>query len=474
MCGHFYLEKPVIWCNLSTMLSGGRTALTLLFFGDIAAFFIALWVTLLVRYGALPSEDLLVSHIGPFGFLFLLWAFVFYISGLYEKRAILFKSKLPNVLFRIQLFNILLAALFFFTVPELGITPKTVLVIYLIVSLACILLWRLRLYPRLTARDVREGAALIGQGPEADELVREVNAHARYRLEFRVIKTPAELSADSFDAFAQSLKEAQVSVIVADLEDDALRPLLPHIYELAFARRELQLTHFHQVYEEVFDRVPLSLLRYEWFLRNISHPSVGLYEVARRVGDIIGGCMMGAVLGITLPLVWVATRIEGRGPLFIAQERIGRYGTRMKAYKLRTMTQNDTASRAWVGEGENRVTRVGAFLRKTSLDEFPQFLNILKGELSLIGPRNDIEGLGLRLAEAIPYYNVRYVVKPGITGWAQINQQYEQGHISPQSVEETKVRLAYDFYYIKNRSLMLDITIALKTLKRMLFRVSSW
>ena len=99
---------------------------------------------------------------------------------------------------------------------------------------------------------------------------------------------------------------------------------------------------------------------------------------------------------------------------------------------------------------------------------------MLRGELSLIGPRNDIESLGLRLAEAIPYYNVRYVVKPGITGWAQINQRYEPGNISPQSIEETKVRLAYDFYYIKNRSLALDIVIALKTLKRLFFRVSSW
>jgi lipopolysaccharide/colanic/teichoic acid biosynthesis glycosyltransferase len=117
---------------------------------------------------------------------------------------------------------------------------------------------------------------------------------------------------------------------------------------------------------------------------------------------------------------------------------------------------------------------VGDILRKTSLDEFPQCINILKGELSLIGPRNDIVGLGERLEQEIPYYGVRYIVKPGITGWAQINQQYEQGKLSPQSVEETKVRLAYDFYYIKHRSFAMDIVIALKTVKRMLFRVSSW
>ena len=129
----------------------------------------------------------------------------------------------------------------------------------------------------------------------------------------------------------------------------------------------------------------------------------------------------------------------------------------------------------WSGErATNRVTRVGDFLRRTSLDEFPQFMNILAGELSLIGPRNDMAALAERLAEALPFYDLRYLVKPGITGWAQINQQYEQGNISPQSIEETKMRLAYDFYYLKHRSLGLDIVIALKTVKRMFFRVSSW
>jgi lipopolysaccharide/colanic/teichoic acid biosynthesis glycosyltransferase len=131
------------------------------------------------------------------------------------------------------------------------------------------------------------------------------------------------------------------------------------------------------------------------------------------------------------------------------------------------------ASGAWMKEGENMITKVGGFLRSTSIDEFPQFVNVLRGELSLIGPRSDIESLGNRLGEAIPYYNLRYMVKPGITGWAQINQQYSSGNISPQSIEETKLRLAYDFYYIKHHSLALDVVIALKTMKRMFFRVSS-
>ena len=176
---------------------------------------------------------------------------------------------------------------------------------------------------------------------------------------------------------------------------------------------------------------------------------------------------------VLVPFILIADRLEGPGPVFLRQERFGRYGKRITAYKFRSMEQDLPASSQWTNEGTNRVTKVGAFLRRTSLDEFPQFVNVLKGDISLVGPRNDIVGLGERLAAQLPYYNARYLVKPGITGWAQINQQYEQGHLSPQSVEETKMRLAYDFYYLKHRSLGLDLVIALKTIKRMFFRVSS-
>ncbi|MCH7529972.1 sugar transferase [Patescibacteria group bacterium] len=101
----------------------------------------------------------------------------------------------------------------------------------------------------------------------------------------------------------------------------------------------------------------------------------------------------------------------------------------------------------------------------------PQLFNILKGEMSLIGPRNDVSGLGSRLAEAIPHYNMRYLVKPGLSGWAQIKQDYSKGNISPQSVEETKIRLSYDLYYIKNKSFLLDIVIALRTIQTLISRL---
>lgn len=454
------------------MIHGGKRASALLFLGDLAVFAASLWITLLIRYQEAPSQELLALHIPPFFLLFAIWLLVFYMSGLYGKRIILSKTSLPNALLATQLANILIAALFFFAVPGVGIAPKTTLAIYLGVSLMLIFPWRLMVFPRLSQPGMRVRAVLIAAGPEADELVREVNGNSRYHLEFIYSVDPAALTHGVEELFATIRKEG-ISVLVTDTEHVAVKEQLPAFYDFCFGEQRRELLDFYTVYEDVFDRVPLSLLSHDWFLRNVKDIPA-YYGAIKRLIDVVGGLLMGMVTLLALPVVALALRLEGRGPVFIAQDRIGMHGTRMKVYKFRSMRFNDASSKEWVGEGENRVTKVGSFLRLTSLDEFPQFWNILKGEMSLIGPRNDIEGLGHRLAESIPYYLVRYSAIPGITGWAQINQQYEQGHISPQSIDETKMRLAYDFYYLKHRSLGLDIVIALKTIKRMVFRISAW
>lgn len=416
------------------MIIVGRRSALLLLIGDAVTFVAALYLTLFVRSGAPPTPSILASFVLPFGVLFILWLLVYFSAGLYSKRLALFPSRVPDILIRVQVVNTALAALFFFFIPVFGIAPKTILAIYLVISLALVYLWRLALYPKLSMPRAREPVAIIGAGDEAPELIHEVNGNPRYGIE--IVEEPREA-------------------------------------EIAEAARAYQVASFEDLYEEVFDRVPLSKLEQVWFAENVAAADPAYYAVAKRIADIIGGVLMAIITLILIPIVWVANRIEGRGALFIQQERFGRQGRPITVYKFRSMTKNLTASGEWVKEGDNRVTRVGAFLRSTSLDEFPQFINIIKGDMSLVGPRSDIWGLGKRLEKELPYYEARYLVTPGITGWAQINQQYEQGNLSPQSVAETKTRLAYDFYYLKHRSLGLDLVIALKTVKRMFFRLSS-
>lgn len=447
--------------------------LAILLIGDVLLFFVALWVTLLVRYLQIPSEEIFAQHFGPFLWLSVIWIIVYYIAGLYDKHTMLLKSLLVGRIINTQIINILIAAIFFFLVPA-GIAPKTNLVIYLVISSAAIIWWRIALFPLFSPKK-HHNALLIADGEEAEELMYEVNHNERYNYRFvRMINDAAVYATDDFEEqMLDLIQREHITIIVANPRSPNIERLLPTFFDLTFLRFEFTFFDFYKVYEDTFDRVPLSSLRYDWFLEHVSQSSRVVYDGAKRAIDIVGAVLLGAVFLVLLPLIALAMRIEGRGPIFITQARIGRFNTPMTVTKLRTMTTNDSASSTWTPEDAqkgNRVTKVGAVLRKLSIDEVPQVWSILKGEMSLIGPRNDIAGLGARLAEEIPYYNIRNFVKPGVTGWAQTHQHYKEGNISPQSLEESRIRLAYDLYYVKHRSFMLDIEIALRTIKTLLSR----
>ena len=453
---------------------GERTReLLLLITGDVLIFISALWVTLLVRYLELPTAETLELHIGPFLLLSGIWLFIFYVAGLYDKHTIFLKSLLVSRIIHTQVANIIIAGGIFLALP-LGITPKTNLFIYFFVSIALITLWRLYLFPRFAPRE-QHRAILLADGEEAIELVDEVNNNDRYTYRFvRIIDRDAAAKTDDFSTKLRALIEKeQVDIIVADPHNPYLEQVLPDLFQLAFVRFQLTFLDFHRVYENTFDRVPLAALRYDWFLAHVSQSKSLLYDVVKRGIDIVGSLILGAIFILLLPFIMLAMRLEGRGAVFITQDRLGQFNRPVRVHKLRTMTENRSASSTWTNEDQaegNRVTRVGAVLRKTSLDEFPQIWNILKGEMSLIGPRNDIVGLAERLQQEIPYYSIRNFVKPGISGWAQTHQHYMGDNISPQSVEETRMRLSYDLYYVKNKSLLLDIVIALRTIKTLLSR----
>ncbi len=453
---------------------GERTReLLLLITGDLIVFFTSLYLTLLVRYLELPTQATVAVHFWPFFILSCLWLFVFYIGGLYDKHTVVLKSLLVGRIINIQIVNIILAACLFFLIP-FGITPKTNLAIYLAISILLITMWRLSVFPRLTSKTDRR-AILIADGPEAIELVDEINNNDRYSYTFvRLIDGEVASKTPDFGAKLLALIERErIGIIVADPQNRYLEQVLPSLFDQAFINHQFTFLDFYNVYEETFDRIPLSSLRYEWFLTHVSHTKNLGYSVAKRAIDIVLSLVLGAFLLLILPFIYLAMRLEGKGPIFITQDRIGQYGAPIKIYKLRTMTQNFSGSGTWTTEDAklgNVVTKTGAVLRKLSVDELPQVWTILKGEMSLIGPRNDTAGLGERLAEVIPHYKIRYFVKPGVTGWAQTNQRYMSDNISPQSIDESKVRLAYDLYYVKNRSLTLDVAIALKTITTVLSR----
>jgi len=165
-----------------------------------------------------------------------------------------------------------------------------------------------------------------------------------------------------------------------------------------------------------------------------------------------------------LPLVLVGNFIANRGPLFYSQERIGKNGNPFAIVKLRTMIENaEKDGMKWAQKGDVRVTKFGKFLRMSRIDEIPQFINVLKGEMSLIGPRPERPFFVQELSQIIPFYETRHIVKPGLTGWAQVNSRYGS------TVDHSLIKLQYDLFYIKHRSLFLDMNIIIKTLSTVIF-----
>jgi len=167
------------------------------------------------------------------------------------------------------------------------------------------------------------------------------------------------------------------------------------------------------------------------------------------------------------PFIILAIKLDDGGPTFYVPERIGQNGKNFRPFKFRTMKVGAPIS--WFGKNDPRVTRVGRFLRKTSLDELPQLWNVFLGDISMVGPRPDVADFARELEQKIPYYKVRTLIKPGLAGWALVSQRV-MGE-NPSSVEETRERLAYDLYYIKNRSFILDLAIILKTINLVLVRI---
>jgi len=440
---------------------------TLLFVGDVLIFFAALWLTLALRYGELPGQNIFMAHVVPFSFLFAVWVIVFFVAGLYDKHTRLFKEKLPSTILYAQVANILLAALFFFFIPYFGITPKTNLLIYLVISCILIGLWRLFLFDMIAGRmgrEFRQKAILIGSGPEIEELKLEVNHNTRYPFEFAYHFDPKDIenSLDSQGKLLELVSSGDATVIVGDPHSPALTTLVPLLSNLAFLEARFRFIDSTVLYESIFDRVPLSLIRTSWFLVNVSTSPTYIYDFFKRVMDIIAGFVLTIFTAALFWIVAILIKLDDGGPVFFVTERVGKDNKPFKFLKFRSMSV----------EKAECVTRVGYWLRKFRLDEFPQSWNLLRGDISLIGPRPEMPKLVQQYAERISNYNVRHLIKPGMSGWAQI-KEYNVPRGGVVDTERTATKLSYDLYYIKHRSLMLDIHVALKTFKTLLSRSGS-
>lgn len=450
------------------LFARGSTILLLL--GDFITFAGALVVTLLLRYQAIPSEEVVSQHLQPFLFLFCFWILIFLITGLYDRHISLVRKSIPVLVLKVQVVNVLLAALFFFLLP-LGIEPKTNLIIYLFVSTGLIVLWRLYLYPRITTGKPMR-ALVVGDSDEAVAIARVLAANPYFKNIKPFLLSKKDIP--DFEEFRASLlrfaNQGSTDMVIADMRDEYATRLISDFYALAFHDKNIRFFNLPSIYEQLHHRVPPALVEESWLLEHVAAGSPHYaYDAVKRLIDLVGAIALLIPSAIVFPFVMLAIRLEDGGPLFYRAARVGQFNKVIHILKFRTMTGRDdpkTALKSTLG-----VTRVGAFLRKSRLDELPQLLNIIRGDLSFIGPRPEIPTLVEVYSENIPYYTMRHLMKPGLSGWAQINNfDVPRGGVD---IPRTIDKLSFDLYYLKHRSLLLDIEIALKTINTLLMRTGT-
>jgi len=219
-------------------------------------------------------------------------------------------------------------------------------------------------------------------------------------------------------------------------------------------------------YEKLRGRVPVDALKGSWLIYGNGFRHSWLRNLEKRFVDVTASLVLLAVGLPVMVLAAIAIVLESGFPIFYRQERVGRGGKTFTVWKFRSMRTDAEADgqARWAVAGDSRITRVGRFLRKTRIDEMPQLFNVLKGDMSLVGPRPERPTFVADLAKEIPFYNARHSVKPGVTGWAQVRFTYGA------SIEDAKKKLEYDLYYVKNHSLVLDILILIETVRVVLFQ----
>ena len=432
-----------------------RRETTLLLLGDFVILIASLWVALLLRNFALPSFGYFEGNVVPFLPVFFISLVIFYIAGLYEKQTRPIRRVMGSRILGAQAATVAIAAILFFVLP-LSIAPKTILVLYLIVSVAAESVWRFYRMNREVEEGKRMPAILVGTGPAVLEIFDEINGNDWYRIRF-VRHLDTSNNNDSIAKVIATNINAGVRSIVIDTNDSTVIRDLPALYNLMVDG--ISFSEFATFYEEIFDRVPIQHMSASQLLESLPKHRV-LYDLSKRLFDIVFA-IIGSVIAI--PFIGVAAVFLslGNGAPFLYHERIGKGGRVFHIKKLRSMLFDDHGDPEL--QKKNRVTTFGRFLRKTGIDELPQFWNVLIGDLSFIGPRPELPKIAEVYEREIPQYRMRHLITPGLSGWAKINDADPPR--GGADVSRTRRKLSFDLYYLKHRSFSLDLAIIVKTFR---------
>ncbi|MFA5392091.1 MAG: sugar transferase [Candidatus Paceibacterota bacterium] len=382
--------------------------------GDLLTFYFSLFLAILLRYHFVFREEIFISAGNYFLPVFFIWLIIFLIGRLYELAYTNNRREFFERVIKVFLANILIAALYFYIFTPTYYRPSLVLVMTVSFSFIIFIFWRTLANKILQFKRLK--VLILSQNSLAEEL--KVFLSKNPQLGYEIVKE-------------EQTKEASVLIV-----------------------HDSNLLNF---YEKVMNHVSLELLLKEWFDFILSRSNLDLYETTKRFFDFVGGIILFIISLPLWPIITLLIKIGSRGSVLHRSIRIGKNRKEFIIYKFRTMIKDaDKTGPSWTLKDDSRITKIGKILRFTHLDEIPQVLNIIKGNISFVGPRPEEEKLSTLFEKEIPFYKYRFLMKPGVIGWAQIN--YPHGS----SIEDAKKKLEYDLYYFKNRNLLFDLIIALK------------
>lgn len=448
---------------------------TILLFGDLLSGAIALLPALYIwgrgdDWLRAFNLDFLQQRV-PFWFYMLPLAWLVMLVELYDlNRASNWRKTLTGIAVAALTSGLLYAVIYMLS-PK-GSLPRTGVGVFLIIASILTLLGRLIYIRIFTAPAFMRRVLIVGAGETGVTLVRAYRE--LHPLPFHLIgfidDDPEKIGKDveelpvfaGSDTLLTQIEKRNISDIVVAITGDMRGETFQAILDAQ--ERGIEITPMPSIYEDMLGRVPIHHLESDWMIRSfvVEARVTRFYEMGKRLLDILGALIGSLILALLFPVITLIVLFDSGIPILYSQTRSGKGARTYRFLKFRTMRQDAEAD----GEvrvtqrKDARITRAGSFLRRTHLDELPQFWSVLRGEMSLVGPRAERPELIAKYEKKVPFYRARLLVKPGITGWAQIHQDYAS------NIEETNIKLEYDLYYIKHRNLMMDIVILLRTIGR--------
>lgn len=439
--------------------------------GDVIAEIFALIVSILIWGTQAQPEGFTVSFIleqVPGWFYLLPFIWLFLMLELHDvRKASSWTHTFQGVATAALIGSILYLGIYFSSPPES--LPRIGVAVFFLGSVIFTLLWRLFYIRVLTTELFLPRVLLVGGGVSGKILLESFNKidPKPYFVIGIIDDDPGKLGQriEGYEVLGSGpdlldvIKKEKISDIIVAISG----VIKGGTFQALLDAQELgiEITRMPVAYEDLNQTVPIRILETDWLLRSFVDDTgvSGTYHIFKRVLDLVGGVIGVMIFLFLLPPIALLIFLDDGLPVFYRQERLGQGAKPYKIIKFRTMVKDaeGDGKAKWASEGDERVTKLGRFLRKTHLDEFPQFINVLKGEMSLVGPRSERPSLINKLQKDVPFYRARLLVKPGVTGWAQINYGY------PETVDETIDKLEYDLYYIKNRTILLDLRIILGT-----------